>query len=397
MAKWLFISTIEIAALNKKIGLLNFHYSDHNYGAVLQAAALADVINRLGYSVEHIDFIPNKMAQKMTLRQLLVTVLAGLGVKSLIKRMLGKKEYIKPTVNGAEVFEQFRDVWVARSQQTYTASQQLKTVGTTYSAVVVGSDQVWRPNMFVNKHQDVEAYFLSFLPDSVTRVSYAASFGVDKWEETSDAILSDHVRKAMTKFNAVSVREQTGVAICRDHFGVTAQHVLDPTLLNGVDFFERVIAKAGVSKQNENVVYYKLDVDSTFISAIKHIGDILQTPTEDIYYQKSDASYRYIPVADWLAKIRDSKFVVTDSFHCVCLAILFNKEFICFANKDRGLARLQSLLSSLGIEGRLCEQNQSLTAFFANCRPINYASVNAKLSEMRISSLAFLEEALEIR
>ena len=56
MAKWLFISTIEIAALNKKIGLLNFHYSDHNYGAVLQAAALADVINRLGYSVEHIDF-----------------------------------------------------------------------------------------------------------------------------------------------------------------------------------------------------------------------------------------------------------------------------------------------------------------------------------------------------
>ncbi|MCV5920349.1 hypothetical protein OFN60_43620, partial [Escherichia coli] len=75
-------------------------------------------------------------------RQLLVTVLAALGVKSLIKRMLGKKEYIKPTVNGAEVFEQFRDVWVARSQQTYTASQQLKTVGTTYSAVVVGSDQV---------------------------------------------------------------------------------------------------------------------------------------------------------------------------------------------------------------------------------------------------------------
>jgi hypothetical protein len=43
---------------NKKIGLLNFHYSGHNYGAVLQAAALADVITQLGYSPEHIDFIP---------------------------------------------------------------------------------------------------------------------------------------------------------------------------------------------------------------------------------------------------------------------------------------------------------------------------------------------------
>ncbi|MFQ2585841.1 polysaccharide pyruvyl transferase family protein [Aeromonas caviae] len=381
--------------MNKKIGLLNFHYSDHNYGAVLQAAALADVVSRIGYSVEHIDFIPNKMAQKKTLRQLLIAVLAALGVKSLIKRMLGKKEYIKPTVTGGEVFEIFRDVWVARSQQTYTASQQLNTVGTTYSAVVVGSDQVWRPNMFVNKHQDVDAYFLSFLPDSVTRVSYAASFGVDKWEDTSDTILSDRVRKAMTKFNAISVREQTGVAICRDHFGVTAQHVLDPTLLSGVEFFERVIAKAGVSKQNENVVYYKLDVDTTFISAIKHIGDILQVPTEDIYYQMSEAGYRYIPVADWLAKIRDSKFVVTDSFHCVCLAILFNKEFICFANKDRGLARLQSLLASLGIDGRLCDEQQSLSSFFAECKPIEYHNVNTKLAELRIGSLAFLKDALE--
>ncbi|WP_324035426.1 polysaccharide pyruvyl transferase family protein [Aeromonas caviae] len=380
--------------MNKKIGLLNFHYSDHNYGAVLQAAALADVVSRIGYSVEHIDFIPNKMAQKKTLRQLLIAVLAALGVKSLIKRMLGKKEYIKPTVTGGEVFEIFRDVWVARSQQTYTASQQLNTVGTTYSAVVVGSDQVWRPNMFVNKHQDVDAYFLSFLPDSVTRVSYAASFGVDKWEDTSDTILSDRVRKAMTKFNAISVREQTGVAICRDHFGVTAQHVLDPTLLSGVEFFERVIAKAGVSKQNENVVYYKLDVDTTFISAIKHIGDILQVPTEDIYYQMSEAGYRYIPVADWLAKIRDSKFVVTDSFHCVCLAILFNKEFICFANKDRGLARLQSLLASLGIDGRLCDEQQSLSSFFAECKPIEYHNVNTKLAELRIGSLAFLKDAL---
>lgn len=392
--KWLFISANGITALNKKIGLLNFHYSDHNYGAVLQAAALSDVISRIGYSVEHIDFIPNKIAQKKTLRQRLITVLAALGVKSLIKRMLGKTEYIKPTVTGGEVFEKFRDVWVARSQQTYTASQQLNTVGTTYSAVVVGSDQVWRPNMFVNKHQDVDAYFLSFLSDSVTRVSYAASFGVDKWEETSDSILSDRVRKAMSKFNAISVREQTGVAICRDHFGVTAQHVLDPTLLNGVEFFERVIAKAGVSKQNENVVYYKLDVDTTFISAIKHIGDILQAPTEDIYYQKSEAGYRYIPVADWLAKIRDSKFVVTDSFHCVCLAILFNKEFICFANKGRGLARLQSLLSCLGIHGRLFDDALPLASSIADINPIDYSQVNSRLEAMRIHSMSFLVKAI---
>ena len=382
--------------MNKKIGLLNFHYSDHNYGAVLQAAALADVVTQFGYNAEHIDFIPARIEQKKTPRQRLVAVLAALGVKSFLKRLLGKKVYIKSQVTGSEVFEQFRTTWIARSAQTYTAATQLNTIGTTYAAVVVGSDQVWRPGMFVNKQQDVAAYFLSFLPDSVKRISYAASFGVDKWEETQDVILSERVRSAMAKFSAVSVREQTGLAICRDNFGVDAQHVLDPTLLNGVDFFQKVIAQANIKPQKYNVVYYKLDVDSAFVAAIGTIGKILQAPTEDIYYQHDATGYRYIPVADWLVKIRDSKFVVTDSFHCVCLAILFNKEFICFANKGRGLARLQSLLASLGIERRLCDERQSLTEFFAHCEPINYATVNAKLAGLRISSMAFLKSALDL-
>lgn len=381
--------------MNKKIGLLNFHYSDHNYGAVLQAAALADVVTQLGHNAEHIDFIPAKIEQKKTLRQRLVAVLAALGIKSLLKRLLGKKVYIKPHVIGGEVFEQFRTTWIARSDQTYTAATQLNAIGTTYAAVVVGSDQVWRPGMFVNKQQDIDAYFLSFLPDSVKRISYAASFGVDNWEETQNIALTKRVHDEIKKFNAVSVREQSGVAICRDHFGVAAQHVLDPTLLNGVDFFQRAITQAQVAPQNKHVVYYKLDVDSAFMSAIAHIGEILQAPTEDIYYQKSEQGYRYIPVADWLAKIRDSQFVVTDSFHCVCLAILFNKEFICFANKDRGLARLQSLLSSLGINGRLCDEQQSLASFFAECKPIDYTNVNTTLAELRIGSLAFLKEALK--
>ncbi|WP_429039448.1 polysaccharide pyruvyl transferase family protein [Aeromonas veronii] len=380
--------------MGKKIGLLNFHYSDHNYGAVLQAAALADVVTQLGYNAEHIDFIPAKIEQRKTLRQGLVAVLAALGIKSILKRLLGKQVYIKPQVTGSEVFEQFRTTWIARSAQTYTAATQLNTIGTTYAVVVVGSDQVWRPSMFVNKQQDVAAYFLSFLPDSVKRISYAASFGIDKWEETADTALSERVRAAIAKFNAISVREQSGVTICRDTFGVSAQHVLDPTLLNGVEFFERVIANAGISKQNENIVYYKLDVDTQFVSAIATIGKIMSSPIEDIYYQKSDTGYRYIPVANWLAKIRDSKFVVTDSFHCVCLAILFNKNFICFANDNRGLARLESLLDSLGIKGRLCKKNDNLTDVFNGLVDIDYELVNNKIKAEGKHSLNYLKGAL---
>lgn len=380
---------------HKKIGILNFHYSDHNYGAVLQAAALADVLSTHGHAAEHIDFIPSTIPHRVTIRQFLVGVLSALGIKTVLKRILGKQILIKPEVLGAEVFEQFRNDWVARGGVTYRSAEQLTQIGDYYTAVIVGSDQVWRPAMFVNKLQDVKAYFLSFLPASVKRVSYAASFGVDYWEETHDKELTQYIGKSLMQFDAISVRESSGVNICRDTFNIEAKHVLDPTLLNGADFFEQIISKAKVTQQALNVVYYKLDVDDVFLNSISTIGQILNAPIEDIYYQETADGYRYIPVAQWLAKIRDSKYVVTDSFHCVCLAILFKKEFICFANKGRGLARLQSLLASVGIEGRLCDEQQSLSDFFANCKPINYVEVSDKLAVLRRESMAYLNNSLQ--
>ncbi|EIH6892421.1 hypothetical protein BFH61_002780, partial [Escherichia coli] len=50
--------------MKNKIGILNFQYSDHNYGAVLQAVALENVLKQLGKNAEHINFIPKKKGNK---------------------------------------------------------------------------------------------------------------------------------------------------------------------------------------------------------------------------------------------------------------------------------------------------------------------------------------------
>ncbi|QKJ50679.1 hypothetical protein G9396_05230 [Providencia rettgeri] len=53
----------------EKVGILNFQYSDHNYGAVLQAAALENIVKQLGYNVEHINYLPyNKKKFKNKLK-----------------------------------------------------------------------------------------------------------------------------------------------------------------------------------------------------------------------------------------------------------------------------------------------------------------------------------------
>lgn len=381
--------------MNKKIGLLNFHYSDHNYGAVLQAAALADVVTQLGYNVEHIDFIPAKIEQKKTLRQRLVDVLAALGIKSFLKRLLGKKFYINPCVTGSEVFEQFRTTWIARSAQTYTAASQLNAIGTTYAAVVVGSDQVWRPHPDYPKDH-IDAYFLGFLPHEVTRISYAASFGVDKWEYSARQDYTETARDSLKLFSHISVRENSGVNLCKEVFSADALHVLDPTLLRGRDFFEKIISHDGAVCGVENIVYYKLDVDDWFINQIDLLGSNLNCEVENIYYMHNGNGYRYIPVPDWLAKIRDSKLVVTDSYHCVCFSILFNKEFICISNPGRGLARLTSLLNSLEINDRMYDDNVSISEVYGNINKIDYEKVNRKLNQIRINSMSYLRNALDV-
>ena len=93
--------------------------------------------------------------------------------------------------------------------------------------VVVGSDQTWRPGL----SPDLYHLFGDFIPkDSpIKRIAYAASFGVDKLEYSPNQL--DVCKPLLQRFKAVSVRETSGIELCKKYFGVDAEWVLDPTML----------------------------------------------------------------------------------------------------------------------------------------------------------------------
>lgn len=67
--------------------------------------------------------------------------------------------------------------------------------------------------------------FLAFVPEHIKKIAYSASFGkskLDTWEK-------EETCKLLARYQAVSVRESTGVDICSE-LGCDATHVLDPTL-----------------------------------------------------------------------------------------------------------------------------------------------------------------------
>ncbi len=368
---------------NINVGLLNFQFSDHNYGAVLQAAALENVVTQLGYNAEHINYIPYNNGLKNRFKK------SFFG--HLVKVVLGKNSFFNYVTNQC-VFENFRQKWITRTPVSYHTSSDLDNISSKYSAIIVGSDQVWRQSMH-SKPSDSYAYYLQFASDNTLRISYAASFGIDYWEKSENQKKENTIKNSISKFNSISVRESSGVKICAEQFNMKAEHVLDPTLLVDKAFFEGIIEDIK-NEKNSHIVYYKLDITDTFTSKLNYFSTQENLSLENIYYKKELFFNKYIPVNLWLYKIKNSNLVITDSFHCVCFSIIFNKDFLCIKNKRRGESRLYSLLGILNLESKLIDENE-LDYHLKNYSKIDYAIINETLNSKKELSLQFLKKSLQ--
>lgn len=96
---------------------------------------------------------------------------------------------------------------------------------------------MWRPAF--NLGPRLGNMFLDFADDKVKKFSYAASFGCKEWEYTKEQ--EKTCSKLARRFDAISVREASAVDLCKNHFGVDASLVLDPTLLLNKEDYEKYV------------------------------------------------------------------------------------------------------------------------------------------------------------
>jgi hypothetical protein len=359
------------------IGIINFHYSNNNYGAVLQACAIQQVVRSYGYNVENINYIP--LEPKKTLKNYLGDILRIFGLR--------KSETRKKVKHNGK-FQSFRDKFLTTSDLCQT-DVELSNLSLKYTHVIVGSDQVFRPAM--TRHNATK-YFLDFCPESI-KISYAASFGTDKWESNVYTKNTKHFSRLLAEFSVVSVREDSGVNICKDMFGLEAHHVLDPTLLVGVDYFRTMFDANSTNKDPKLISYYKLDIDNAFLQVIDRLAGRRKCVSKNIYHEANlQGEEQYHSVEEWLLSISSSNLVVTDSFHCVCFSILFNVDFVCITNAERGISRLTSLLEMLGLSDRLCSSPDLVESI--SQKGIDWCAVEKMLFDERQKSTEFLLKSL---
>lgn len=265
-----------------------------------------------------------------------------------------------------------------------------------FDAIVVGSDQVWRATM-----SDIPTYFLSFTKAmNMKRIAYAASFGTDDLNEYSKMDMKI-ASESIKLFNAVSVREKSGVHLCRDYFKMDAVHVLDPTMLLSKDDYLKLIEEEDKPCSENILLTYVLDRTQEKNDIIQRVGEALHlTSCENgaVKYfsnvvESNVSECIYPSVSRWVAGFRDAQFVVTDSFHGTVFSIIFNKPFVAILNSKRGSSRFISLLSVLGLENRLISTTNDLLE--EHLKPIDYTEVNKILNDWRYLSISFMERHLK--
>lgn len=372
-----------------RIGILTLPLHT-NYGGILQAYALQTVLERMGHEVKVLDkpFKPQLLPWRKRLY--------SYTKRAIKKYILGEKVEIFQERNAYQrqaTERKFTQPFIESNIHRLVISHLTDIKPSDFDAFVVGSDQIWRMMYFLGFWSTTLASdaFLGFTEGwNIKRVSYAASFGVDVPDIPENDL--DDCKKAIARFNGISVREESGVAACKKYLGVEAKWVLDPTMLLKRSDYQKLISKTQSSKPI--LMSYVLD-ETPEIAALRSkiakdkglqikLTNLPDTGTGERGTRPQP------PLEDWLKAFDESEYVINDSFHACVFSILFHKQFTVIGNKKRGLARFQSLLKLFDLENRLITSPEE----YQDLPDIDYEKVDCILNKKREEAFKFLAESL---
>lgn len=376
------------------VGILTFHFSD-NYGAALQAYALRRWLMEQGHHASFIDYRPAHIEHggRLSLPTSPARLKANLkvvylAVSSFINEHFGNRGQREKFVRFRE---QFLDV---RRDAAPTDNGASLAAAQAYDLIVAGSDQIWSPSQHFGFDPN---YFLAFARRYPARkISYAASFGRDRVSASEAAQLPPLLRN----FDAISVREASGVTLVERATGHRPANVPDPTLLHS-DYAE-LTDRAPPEHVDPYIFCYGLRSPDN----IRQTADLISKQLSCPILSPHNPHRRWVEIGDtvhpdpgeWVSLIRNARFVVTNSFHGTVFSLLFKKPFIVAGltgDKAPANARAIHLLRAVGLESRFAPSFSAQNTQALMAREIDWADVDQRLADLRQAGNAFLSMQLK--
>ena len=363
-----------------KVGILTFPNST-SYGATLQMYALFRAVSDLGNECEIINYYNAFMRDGRHTSRTRGTNFIGRAkyyIRSLMHLRLerGFRGFEKNNVPLYPI-------------APFSDMAELKNADVRYDAVICGSDQVWNPKI---TDSDL-SYFLDFCSDNTRRIAYAPSFGIDELESSYE----EKVGAELKKFHALSIREESGRKIACELTGRQCQIVLDPTMLHGLDAWEKLETKTRLA-QGDYILYFTVRTSSTLLEYAKSLSKvtgkkiIIVGGNQIIKMKNKDRMIEYAidpSPSEWLNLVHNAAYIVTNSFHGTAFSIIYRKNFYV-GLPSFAPSRLRHLLSTLGlsdriINGTVCDGVSSA----------DYTEAEVVLPKLIAESMEYLKIALQ--
>lgn len=382
------------------VGILTFHFSD-NYGAALQAYALRRWLTEQGHRASFIDYRPAHIEHggQLSLPTSPAKLKANLKVvylatSAFLHRHFGHR-------GQKEKFVHFRERFLGlQSDAAPTDNGAWLNAAQACDLIVAGSDQIWSPSQH---HGFDPNYFLAFAqPLRARKISYAASFGRDQVSPLQAAQLPP----LLHHFDAISVREASGVALVERATGRKPANVPDPTLLlsSYAELTDQARAAPSATEHPHDPYVFCYGLRSP--DNVRQTADLVARQLDCPILSPHNPHRRWVEIGrtvypdpgEWVSLVKNARFVVTNSFHGTVFALLFRKPFIVAGltgDKAAANARALNLLRAVGLEHRFAPAFSAPNVQAMMADDIDWADVGQRLAELRDAGSAFLRTQLQ--
>lgn len=358
-----------------------------NYGSFLQAYGLKKEIEKMGHTVQFVDYqtepsvvLSSAEGQK------------GSSSNSRISRafhMLSpayrawRKQQIKMNITFQEFSRTYNEQFLPELdvKKEYNICPEL-------DVLVIGSDEVFNCTQPGNKVGFSRQLF-GKNNKAKKLITYAASFGSTTYEKLEQYHIEEEVGGLLTQFDSISVRDKNSQEIVEKLCGFSPLSHIDPVLL--YDFPE--VDNISVPMENYIVVYAYADrIKGKEAEAIQEFAKRENKKILSLgFYQPFCNEYVLASPLEVLAYIKHADYVITDTFHGTVFSIKYQKKFGTII-RDSNRQKLGDLMERFGVmERQICELDK--VGKILN-KEENAGITEGKLLKEKVRALKYLNEVL---
>lgn len=358
----------------KKIGIMTMHRII-NYGSFMQAYGLKCMVEKLGYSVQFVDYeyenpiINNDKKNK----------------KNILKKIYDNKNilnYVKRKIMTKKFEYNYKNIYL--KELGVTDKYNIRPL---IDELIIGSDEVF--NCLQGYPVGFSRELFGYHYENIDVISYAACFGFTTLDLLEKYNITNEISSYLKKFKSLSVRDNNSFDIVTKLTNLPVKVNLDPVLVS--DFDDMLIDNVKI--KNYIIVYaYPGRISKEEAKTIKQFTKKHHKKIISIGFcqQFADKNLVVSPF-ELFAYFKHADYIITDTFHGAIFSIKSNANF-CALIRDSNSNKLTDLLNRVKLNNRIITSLTDIENYYYE--DIDYSETNKIIKTEKRKSINYLKDNL---